>query len=175
MTDAHLSDERLAELGCGRSGTPMNGEKAHLDACPACARRLGDERRLSALLAQIENAPPAASFAARARSRYEREVRAGARRRALVLLACLAAAVAVWALLAWAGSDALAVDLAKTVAACAAVFRALSALIAASPFGFAVCVALVAASLIGACGALAALIGGPVNARASSGARVKEV
>jgi len=175
MTDAHLSDERLAELGGGRSGAPRNGEKAHVESCPACARRLDDERRLSALFEEIAIAPPSASFAARTRARYEREVKAGARRRALILLAGLAVAVAAWGLLVWAGSDALAVDFAKTVASCAAVFRVLSALVATSPFGFAVCVALIAAALIGACGALAALIGGPVNAHASSGARVKEV
>jgi len=175
MTDAHLSDERLAELGCGRAGTPRNGEKAHLDACAACSERLGDERHLSALLSRIPLEPPAASFASTAKVRYERATRVVTVRRAIVLLAALGVTVGVWVLVAWAGSDALAIDFAKTVATCAAVFRVLSALVAASPFGFAVCVALVSATLIGACGALAALIGGPVNARASSGARVKEV
>jgi len=175
MTNGHLSSERLSELGQGPAGTPMNGEKAHLEACPACARRLADERRLSALLSQIPAEQPAASFVAKAKERYARENRAAAARRVIFVIVGLTVAAGAWILVAWAGSDAIAVDLAGTVAAGAAVFRALCALIAASPIGFAICVAAVAASLIAACGALAALIRGPVNARASSGARVKEV
>jgi hypothetical protein len=175
MTDAHLTDERLVELGCGRAGTPRNGEKAHLDACASCAGRLDDERHLSALLSRIPIEPTTASFAAAAKERYVRKTRALAVRRAIVVLGGLIVTAGAWALVAWAGFDAIAIDFSKTVTACAAVFRASSALIAASPLGFAVCVALVSAALIAACGALAALIGGPVNVRASSGARVKEV
>ena len=175
MTNGHLSDERLSELGQGPAGAPMNGEKAHLDACAACARRLADERLLSALLSRIPAEPPAASFVAKAKERYARENRSAAMRRAVFVLAGLTAAVAAWLLVAWAGSDALAIDLSKTVASGAAVLRAFATLVAASPLAFAICVAAVAASLIAACAALAALIRGPVNARASSEARVKEV
>jgi hypothetical protein len=175
MSDAHLTDARLAELGQGRAGTPVNGERAHLGSCAACAGRLADERRLSALLARIPNEPPAASFAAAAKERYERENRATAVRRVVLVLCGLAVSVGAWFLVAWVTSDAIAIDLAGTLASGAAVFRVLGDLVAASPLGFAVCIALVSTALIAACGALAVLIRGSVNARASSEARVKEV
>jgi hypothetical protein len=175
MSDVHLTDARLAELGQGRAGTPVNGERTHLGSCAACAERLADERRLSALLARIPSEPPAASFAATAKARYEREIRTAAARRVVLVLCGLAVAVGAWLLVAWASSDAIVVDLAGTLASGAAVFRVLGDLVAASPLGFAVCIALVSTSLIAACGALAALIRGSVNARASSEARVKEV
>jgi predicted anti-sigma-YlaC factor YlaD len=175
MTEAHLSEERLTELGCARGSTARNGERAHLGSCPACARKLDDELRLSAILADIELAPPTASFVAGARARYERETRTRTARRALFLLASLAAATAICVLLAWSGIDALAVDLAETVAGGAALFRALSAIGAASPVGVAIGVAAAAATIVAASGALAALIGDREKSRASRGARVKEV
>ena len=175
MTGSHLSEERLCELGCGRSAAPRNGEKAHLEACPTCSRRLEDERRLSSLFAEIAIAPQAAAFAARARARYERETRTIAVRRALVLILGLVVAVDAWLLVAGAGAEPIAADLADTVAAGATVFCAASAVVAASPFGFAVCIAVVSTALIAACAALAALIRGSVIARAPAEARSKEV
>jgi hypothetical protein len=175
MTNAHLSGERLSELACGRAETPVNGEKAHLEACAACRARLADERLLSALLAKVPVRPPATAFAARAVERYRREIRAIAVRRALVALAAIAVSAGLWLLVAWAGSEAIALDLAGTVAAAAAVLRALGAVVAASPLGSAVIVALLATSLIAASGALAALLREPRTTRAPIEARVKEV
>jgi hypothetical protein len=175
MTDMHLSDERLSELGCDRASVPVNGERAHLDACAACRERLKEERLLSALLSGVPVEPPSASFVAGAKARYMRTTRSRTWLRAVVVLSLLAVAAGIWVLVAWAGSDAIAIDAAKTVATCAAVFRALCALAAASPLGFALCIALASTVLIAASGALAALIGNPARTRASVEARAKEV
>jgi len=162
MTCEHLSDVRLSELGLCGEATAGNADAAHLASCPECAKKLEEERRLSAALFEMAKAsPPPASFTVRTRARFEREMRSRSYRRIAEISAGLLLAMTVWAAFALSALDVLAVDVMEQLAVAVTLCRAVLTITESAPTASALGYVALASALLLAGGALFALFRGP--------------